>query len=394
MKYIKKLILLILFLLAYNVQAQHILSGNYVFNSSFEEYFQCPFSNMQINFAKKWSDGKGGLGSSDYFNTCSQVLINYIYIQQPKTGNGMAAIVMYGFSTTNNYREYIMGELSDSLKKSKRICGCFFTSLFNYSNGAINEIGINFSKDSITYTGNLIPLSYLQPQIENKKGIIIDTINWVKICGTFIAIGGERFITIGNFRENNNTNYNSLNYGTYAPYYFIDDVSVCECSFDINLGHDTSLCEGESLILMPNLPNASYTWQDSSHAATYEVKQSGTYWVRAYVADYDITTTDTIVITYKDCSNTIPDLRIPDSFTPNGDGLNDKFEYFYAEYYDITTLIYNRWGQLLFQSQNTDFWDGKYKGKTVHPGTYIYHIEAIRKDTKEKKIHCGRITIL
>jgi len=259
--------------------AQHLLSGNLVINPGFEDYIQCPLNYGQIFFVSNWSDGQGGGGSSDYFNTCTTNagLISILNDQYPKSGNAMVGIACYGNWIGHNYREYITGVLNDSLKKSKQYCGLFYTALRSSCKGAVENLGMYFSELPIIYSGNLIPLSYLQPQIENKKGIIKDTINWVKISGSFIANGGEKDLIIGNFRDNQHTNYLEVFYGAVAPYYYIDDVSVCECSFDINLGPDTTLCEGESIILNPNLPNATYTWQDSSHAATYEVKQSGTY---------------------------------------------------------------------------------------------------------------------
>ena len=62
--------------------------------------------------------------------------------------------------------------------------------------------------------------------------------------------------------------------------------------------NDTTLCIGETLQLKVNMPNAIYTWQDSSHNSTYKVTQAGTYWVKAYFADYNITTYDTINVNY------------------------------------------------------------------------------------------------
>jgi gliding motility-associated-like protein len=401
MKYLKYIIAIYLLYSCISLQGQNILSANFVQNPSFELFDTCPYNNAQLYKSKYWWGA-----SADYFNICdtgngwASVPSNLQGIQYAKTGVAYAGFIHYAHSPNlsynETYNETIKNLLHDSLKKNKRYCINYFASLAEFTNKYTQQLNGIIVYDSMGALFSSIPVCDSINTIicdtcaKFAKSVIgIDTLNWFKISGSIIANGGEKYLTIGKF--------NLMNWppNIYSIFYvYVDDVSVCECSFDINIGEDTSLCEGENIMLNPNLPNATYTWQDSSHTATYEVKHAGTYWVRAYVADYDITTTDTIVITYKDCSNTIPDLRIPDSFTPNGDGLNDKFEYFYAEYYDIITLIYNRWGQLLFQSQNTDFWDGKYKGKTVHPGTYIYHIEAIRKDTKEKKIHCGKITVL
>jgi gliding motility-associated-like protein len=122
------------------------------------------------------------------------------------------------------------------------------------------------------------------------------------------------------------------------------------------------------------------------------VTQPGIYWVSAYIEDYKITVTDSIRVNYEDC--TPPPIWIPNSFTPNGDGLNDKFEYGNADNYEIKTTIYNRWGQLIFESENMDFWDGKYKNKSVPLGVYTYRIEATDKEKKEKKVYNGRVTVI
>ena len=114
--------------------------------------------------------------------------------------------------------------------------------------------------------------------------------------------------------------------------------------------------------------------------------------MRAYIAEYDITTSDTIVISYSDCN--IPKLFIPNSFTPNGDGLNDKFEYGNAAFFDIKTYIYNRWGQLIYEGENTDYWDGSYKDKLVQMDDYNYSIEATYKTNNEVVKYSGKVTVV
>ena len=299
----------------------------------------------------------------------------------------MSGIYLYGSWIYNNYREYLLGVLSDSLKKNKRYCGELYTSLRNLSKGAVENIGMYFSIDTVLKSSNLFAL---QPQIENHKGIISDTVNWVKVNGSLIANGGEKHITIGNFRDNLHTNYIDL-IGMPDPYYFIDDVSVCECSFDINLGADTALCESETIILMPNLPNATYIWQDSSHAATYEVKQPGTYWVRAYVADYDITSTDTIVITAGDNNICNTPLTIPNIITPNGDSQNDNFVIQNAETYEIALQIYNRWGNIIYESTS---YQNDFSCNNCADGVYFYVLKAKSKRNGREKEYKGSLTVI
>ncbi|MEP7169579.1 MAG: PKD domain-containing protein, partial [Bacteroidota bacterium] len=88
---------------------------------------------------------------------------------------------------------------------------------------------------------------------------------------------------------------------------------------------------------------------------------------------------------------------VPNSFTPNGDGLNDVF--FSSGYvmdvaaYSMT--IWNRWGQRLYQSDNINkTWNGFDKnGNTVAEGTYAYQIKVVTK-TGRKYSYEGSVTLL
>lgn len=68
---------------------------------------------------------------------------------------------------------------------------------------------------------------------------------------------------------------------------------------------------------------------------------------------------------------------IPNTFSPNGDGVHDKWEILYLESYPGCTVeIYNRYGQLVFQSKGYSRpWDGTFKGKDLPAGTYYYIID-------------------
>ena len=70
-------------------------------------------------------------------------------------------------------------------------------------------------------------------------------------------------------------------------------------------------------------------------------------------------------------------LSIPNTFTPNGDGINDTWVIKDLEYYPKSTInIFNRWGQKLFTSIGYPIpWDGTYQGKALSSGTYYYIID-------------------
>ncbi len=79
-----------------------------------------------------------------------------------------------------------------------------------------------------------------------------------------------------------------------------------------------------------------------------------------------------------------PTYYLPNAFSPNGDGLNEKFRPIpvgikSTEYF----RIYNRYGQLLFETNKwLDGWDGKYQGKPQQTGAYVWLIKGMDKDGK------------
>lgn len=70
-----------------------------------------------------------------------------------------------------------------------------------------------------------------------------------------------------------------------------------------------------------------------------------------------------------------PLLYVPNTFTPNGDGMNDFFGAKGGNFRTFELLIFNRWGELIFEGEHIDdWWDGKYKGEYVQDGVYVWKI--------------------
>jgi len=85
---------------------------------------------------------------------------------------------------------------------------------------------------------------------------------------------------------------------------------------------------------------------------------------------------------------------IPNTFTPDGDGIND---YFFVDGYgikELQTFVFDRWGMLLFDGYFLDSkWSGFYKGKKCQEDVYVYKIRA--KDVfNEWHEYIGKITLL
>ncbi len=75
---------------------------------------------------------------------------------------------------------------------------------------------------------------------------------------------------------------------------------------------------------------------------------------------------------------TINKIWVPSAFTPNDDGLNDVFKLSYINIRSARTEIYNRWGQLVFVTNNIDEgWDGTFEGNPCTVDVYVYVIKYI-----------------
>ena len=69
-------------------------------------------------------------------------------------------------------------------------------------------------------------------------------------------------------------------------------------------------------------------------------------------------------------------LHVPNSFTPNGDGINDIFYAYGANIIMFEMMIFDRWGEKLFFTDNLDEgWDGTYKGDLAKTETYVWKIK-------------------
>lgn len=225
-----------------------VLSQNLVPNGSFENYTSCPDTPNQIYRANSWFQPNkypGGYSvnqssSSDYFNSCStnsstDVPLNGAGFQYAKSGDAYIGLSLYSyFINENGYREYAEVELLQILTLGKKYKLKYYVSMTNSSRFSITKFDAHFSTDSLLDSASFdlqtIPVT---PQIQYNNRID-DTLNWVEVNGSFIAAGGERFLTLGNFHDGSlcdsmRTSVAALNNCCFA-YYFIDDVSLVEDS--------------------------------------------------------------------------------------------------------------------------------------------------------------------
>lgn len=149
---------------------------------------------------------------------------------------------------------------------------------------------------------------------------------------------------------------------------FLDEITVPS----VNLGPDTTICQGYSFDLGINGDRATYMWSDGSMGTSFHVNMAGPVW--ASVTNLCGVASDTINVRYKFC-----DIWLPTAFSPNGDGKNDilRVKGSLGSYTEYHFAIFNRWGVNIFATDDINAgWDGNYNNEPQAIGTYFYMMSA------------------
>jgi gliding motility-associated-like protein len=167
------------------------------------------------------------------------------------------------------------------------------------------------------------------------------------------------------------------------------------------------LCEGDSVEIeyeALSVLGGTYTWEIegetiiSGPSVNSVWNEFGTFMISVFVTSNDgcVSPEETTSITIQECPNML--YYIPNSFTPDGDANNNMWKPVFTsgfDPYDFTMLVYNRWGQVIWESHNAEAgWDGTYAGFLCESGIYTYMIEYgnIKNDGRST-LH-GHITLL
>ncbi len=158
------------------------------------------------------------------------------------------------------------------------------------------------------------------------------------------------------------------------------------------------ICINKDLILqLPEGNGNQYLWSTGATTQSIQVTQIGTYTAQFIPGGGGCGTLYVFNAESYDCDNVI---KVPQAFTPNNDGLNDHFTIFAQNLSDFTIKIYNRWGELVYESSDLGElndtgrgWDGTYKGALQNFGTFVYYIQA--KDVNGSPIEKqGHLTLI
>ncbi len=381
---------------------------NLVPNPSFENHYDCVMAILSnvvdwcsvsdnCVYYQPCNSNPGVQAPLFYYDPC------FTSYQQARSG--VAYTSFYGYITTSNIipNKYAHTKLKDTLKVGKHYCVTFYVSLLNYCQYSTDKFGLLLTPNAfpcLTATSPNYTITGYVPQIVSPAGVqLADTLNWMEISGVYTAIGNEAYLTIGDFfpqSQHSIVNSYPTNCNANAEYY-LDDVSVEEIQL-AKCVKDTAICPNDSVIIGNNLSEATtYNWQPTSglSCATCANPKASPNVTTTYTltkTQCKSVTTASVTVTIKtDCAPKVIVSEIPNVFTPNGDGINDTFNFSIAGASDVSFNIYNRWGNIIQNSTLATHtyisWDGRTtSGEACSEGIYFYTLQYTdaKGDTQKK----------
>ena len=165
---------------------------------------------------------------------------------------------------------------------------------------------------------------------------------------------------------------------------------------------ECAIIEGTFTTLHSTQYGSGYTYQWTPSAGLSSPSSHETSAMPSETTTYTITVTDqygcslskeiTIEVQPLTCDE--PLVFVPNTFTPNGDGKNDILYVRSSILKDFSLRIYNRWGELIFETDRLDKgWDGSYKGKPCEQGVYDYYLTGTCVND-EKILKKGNISLI
>ena len=293
-------------------------SQNLVVNGDFELYDQCPTvvgsvnGYLQSGYCPFWE------GTTDYYNSCD--------IQpNPCSDYGHVGIPLNstGYQSAQHGEGYI---------------GLFiyYGSEENYREYIVLPLMLQLTKDSVynisffvskaeTFgmVSDGIMVSFTEDSVPILPGFdvlplngfkmsdspVIDYTNWVQLKKQYKAVGNEKFMVIGNFKPNSETSFEQ---GDFFPW----------------------MCNGNII----GYENEAYYYIDN---VSVELNSERDFF--------------------------------PNVFSPNGDGINDRFVNLIYGYTIIQVEVFNRWGNRVYVSHDTEVsWDGTFHDQLCNDGIYFY----------------------
>ncbi len=254
-----------------------------------------------------------------------------------------------------------------------------------YAFGAWISTMITLSPAQIQFSinGSQIGSLYNAPDYANKWDQVFAT--WYSGLSTSATI---KIVDILPILEGNDFGLDDLFFGEIIS--CSDSISIM-ASQNVSLGRDTLITPPDQhMVLTPaGGPFEYYIWNTGDSTQSITITEPGRYWIAA-TDQNGCRTVDTINV-----KNSKEFIVFPTAFTPNADGLNDIFRPIVSNISNFHMTIYNRWGQLLFEtSEMITGWNGNIRGEKCPSGLYVYVVDYEVQDAVETKTSRGSFTLI
>ena len=161
----------------------------------------------------------------------------------------------------------------------------------------------------------------------------------------------------------------------------------------VHAGADVLIDWGESAVLSAS-GTGLFTWSPDSAlsctdcAQTHASPLTTTTYTVSMVDTNGCRASDQVIVFFRGS------LFVPNTFTPNGDGLNEAFRAITQNVKTFRLHIFNRWGQVVFSADDPqDGWDGTFKGTPCPVGVYVWRIDLLENGGTHRTEY-GHITLL
>jgi gliding motility-associated-like protein len=154
---------------------------------------------------------------------------------------------------------------------------------------------------------------------------------------------------------------------------------------------DEVICVGQeaTLRVFPMNPGL-LSWSNNQTGASTTISEGGYYAVTFQGQCGE--QVDSIFVEDRDCT---PRVFIPSAFTPNGDGVNDRFEVKGDGISDYSIRIFNRWGaEVFYSTRMANAWDGTINGEPAPTGVYVYVVTIKGFQFSRVMVERGSLTLM
>ena len=372
------------------------LAQNLVRNGSFEMDSCRIWQNQNLH-------GWFHLNSADYLHMSCQGVANSTF-KKPYEGRGCVGLYNGGFGVHFNdtvpAHEYIVGELLEPLIAGEQYNVSFWvkpSSVFDspFENMTTDNISLAFIEDTSELRINRIPpfdlIVNLEADISNQMGIISDIHQYTKVEGCYVADGTENFVVLGNFSPFGETVVVPISPSTIYnySYFLIDKIEVVQLK-ETAIPDNALICMEEELTLHFDIWDAHQFYVNEE-----EIKDS------ILLDSADIYEMKTVLgacvsegwfqLDTEECTNC--KFIVPNAFSPDDNGVNDQITMISnCRFEVIHAVIYDRWGNAVYESKGDFSWDGRYQNKYLDMGVYAYFIRLQSHD--RFSVLSGTISIL